>query len=297
MMASMIWPLAKFCVNHLHGQSNVSKSKVNKAAFVICRSYAPFKKSNPAPTSFTALKNNQIRYPVMRVVYKDKDTGENVHKILLREDALELALLYELDLVLGNVNHVRQYLFDFFHVFDRCNDTFLIPTLLVVRAVNESSDPPIARLEDFGKMMQKKNVKLKEIRVNQKARAVKEMSVGGGIDKHDLGIKMKKVIEFLAEGHPVRVFVTAKKHRLKTDPYCVEETTMKVLELVEDYVASVQQPENYSSMRKDFILNPKPKSEQQNAPKSASAAPKAPIVKIENDVNSEEQYPENEKVI
>lgn len=162
-----------------------------------------------------------------------------------------------------------------------------------MRTVNESTDPPIARLEDFGKMMQKKNVKLKEIRVNQKARAVKEMSVGGGIDKHDLGIKMKKVIEFLAEGHPVRVFVTVKKYRLKTDPYCVEETTMKVLELVEDYVASVQQPENFSNMRKDFILNPKPKPEQQNAPKST----KVPIVKVQRDVNSEEQHPKNGKVV
>jgi translation initiation factor IF-3 len=124
--------------------------------------------------------------------------------------------------------------------------------------VNGHVDPPIAKLEDYGHMMVKKYVKAKEIRLNQKARSLKEMFVGGGIDQHDLGIKMSKVIAFLEDGHPVRVFVTAKKNRLKVDPFCVEETTLKVLELVEDYVQSVQQPENATSMRKDFTLNPKP---------------------------------------
>ena len=162
-----------------------------------------------------------------------------------------------------------------------------------MRTVNDSTDPPIARLEDFGKMMQQKTVKLKEIKQNQKARALKEMFVGGGIDKHDLGIKMKKVIEFLGDGHPVRVFVTVKKYRIKTDPFCVEETTLKILELVEDYVASVQQPENFSNLRKDFTLNPKPKV-QPNVPNAASAnananSNKAPANKASNVIRSVEQ--------
>ena len=110
MMALKVWPIAKLCVNYLHGQSNVSKSNVNRAAFVISRSYGPFKRNDAAPVVVAALKNNQIRCPVMRVVYKDKDTGENAHKILPRDEALELALLYELDLVLGDVIHVRQLL-------------------------------------------------------------------------------------------------------------------------------------------------------------------------------------------
>ena len=136
--------------------------------------------------------------------------------------------------------------------------------------------------------MQQKTVKLKEIKQNQKARALKEMFVGGGIDKHDLGIKMKKVIEFLGDGHPVRVFVTVKKYRIKTDPFCVEETTLKILELVEDYVASVQQPENFSNLRKDFTLNPKPKV-QPNVPNTANAsasATKAPANKVSNVISS-----------
>ena len=109
--------------------------------------------------------------------------------------------------------------------------------------------------------MIKKKEKAKEIRINAKARSLKEMFIGGGIDKHDLGIKMKKVIEFLSNGHPVRIFVTAKKLRLKLEPFCVEETTMKVLEAVEEHVQSVQQPESATASRKDFTLNPKIKKE------------------------------------
>lgn len=121
MMALKFMPIAKICVNHLQGRSSVLKSNANWAAFVRRGIlYAPPKKNNPAPVA-TALKNFQIQCPVMRVVYKDKDTGVSTHKILNRDKALELALLYELDLVLGNVIHARQPLHSFFS-FDECNE-------------------------------------------------------------------------------------------------------------------------------------------------------------------------------
>ena len=120
-MALKFMPIVKICVNLLQGRSNVLKSNANWAAFVRRGIlYAPPKKNNPAPVA-TALKNFQIQCPVMRVVYKDKDTGVSTHKILNRDKALELALLYELDLVLGNVIHARQPLHSFFS-FDECNE-------------------------------------------------------------------------------------------------------------------------------------------------------------------------------
>lgn len=121
MMALKFMPIAKFCVNHLQGRSNVLKSNANRAAFVRRGIlYAPTKRNNPAPAAPTALKNFQIQCPVMRVVYKDKDTGASMHKILNRDKALELALLYELDLVLGNVVHARQTFYSFFSSY-KCN--------------------------------------------------------------------------------------------------------------------------------------------------------------------------------
>ena len=150
--------------------------------------------------------------------------------------------------------------------------------------VNLSADPPICRLENYGQLMVKKKERAKEIRVNAKARSLKEMFIGGGIDKHDLGIKMKKVIEFLSDGHPVRIFVTAKKLRLKIEPFCVEETTMKVLEAVEEHVQSVQQPESATSSRKDFTLNPKIKKVESPSHKK----------KIKNSEGNDNDKKENE---
>jgi translation initiation factor IF-3 len=98
--------------------------------------------------------------------------------------------------------------------------------------------------------------KKREIKVNQKSRGLKEIYIGGGIDPHDLGIKLRKVKEFLASGHPVKIAVTALKKALKNNPFCVEETTIKVLEEVEDSVASVQQGVS-SNTRKLFTLSPK----------------------------------------
>lgn len=154
---------------------------------------------------------------------------------------------------------------------------------MIAPLVNEQSNPPVCKLDDFGTVLKKEREKEKEKKVNQKARTLKEMFVGAGIDPHDLGIKMNKVKEFLAEGHPVKVrlcvapgngrcnlrlktvslrgvsqvVVTAKKLKMKANPLCVEETTMNVLEAVESHVSNVQQPDSSSPSRRDFTLNPK----------------------------------------
>jgi len=80
-----------------------------------------------------------------------------------------------------------------------------VPSPDVSLSVNGQSDPPVCKLDDFGSVLKKEREKEKEKKVHQKARTLKEMFVGAGIDPHDLGIKMNKVKEFLADGHPVKV--------------------------------------------------------------------------------------------
>jgi translation initiation factor IF-3 len=69
--------------------------------------------------------------------------------------------------------------------------------------VTASADPPVCKLENFGQILKIKREKQKEQKTNQKARSLKEMFFSGGIDAHDLGVKLAKVKEFLIEGHPV----------------------------------------------------------------------------------------------
>jgi hypothetical protein len=47
------------------------------------------------------LINRAIKYPSMRVVYEDKETGKSAWKILSRDEALEFAKAEDSDLILG----------------------------------------------------------------------------------------------------------------------------------------------------------------------------------------------------
>jgi hypothetical protein len=53
------------------------------------------------PGAGKIIKNEEIKFPKVRVVYKDPQTSENTHQILERKEALELARKLDLDLVLG----------------------------------------------------------------------------------------------------------------------------------------------------------------------------------------------------
>ena len=59
-------------------------------------------------------------------------------------------------------------------------------------------------------------------------------------------------------GHPVKVVVLAKKDILRRNPYAIDETTLKIVELVEDYVNTIKQGRASSAFRSDFLLSPKP---------------------------------------
>ena len=57
--------------------------------------------------------------------------------------------------------------------------------------------------------------KLKESKMQQKARSLKEMYLSAGIELRDFNTKMSKVKQFLASGHPVKISVLAKKFTKK----------------------------------------------------------------------------------
>lgn len=169
------------------------------------------------------IKNEEIQLATMRVVYKDIETGESEWKVLTRKEALSLAKKQSLDLIL----------------------------------VDAKSDPPVCRLANFGQMLMEKRSKEKEKKTSQKAKTLKEIYVSAGIDPHDLGIKLNKCKEFLEDGHQVKIVLTVTKVALSNNPLALDETTLKVLENIENHVGTVQQPPGANPMRKDFLLNPK----------------------------------------
>ena len=79
--------------------NNPTISRRLEVGSIIIRPYSPPKK---AVVTAVVLKNKDIRFPTMRVVYDDEITGKSTHKIFLRSEALEFAQSRKLDLVLGN---------------------------------------------------------------------------------------------------------------------------------------------------------------------------------------------------
>lgn len=70
--------------------------------------------------------------------------------------------------------------------------------------VSPNAEPPVCKVLDYGKWRYHEQKKLQEARKKQKIIQIKEVKLRPGIDPHDLGIKLKAVEKFLAEGDKVK---------------------------------------------------------------------------------------------
>lgn len=121
-----------------------------------------------AISKFTRL-NYEIRAPQLRVIDQDgKQLG-----ILSRAEALQIAADQELDLV----------------------------------EISPEANPPVAKVVDWGKYNYQRTKQLQKNKRNSKVLDVKQMRFGLKISEHDLGVKLKKVIDFLEAGHKVKITI------------------------------------------------------------------------------------------
>ncbi len=71
--------------------------------------------------------------------------------------------------------------------------------------VSPAASPPVCKILDYGKYKYEVQKKAHEARRKQKVIVVKEIKLRPTIDKHDLEIKMRHVLEFIEEGDKVRI--------------------------------------------------------------------------------------------
>jgi len=124
---------------------------------------------------FTRL-NEQIQAPNLRVIGDDgKQLG-----VLSRTEALAAAQEQGLDLV----------------------------------EISPEANPPVAKIVDWGKYNYQRTKQLQKNKRNAKVVDLKQMRFGLKIGDHDLGVKMRKITEFLDEGHKVKVAVIYRGREL-----------------------------------------------------------------------------------
>lgn len=113
--------------------------------------------------------NGEIRAPQLRVLDQDgKQLG-----ILSRNDALRAAEEQGLDLV----------------------------------EISADANPPVAKIVDWGKYNYQRTKQLQKNKRNAKALEVKQMRFGLKISEHDLGVKLRKVTDFLEAGHKAKLTI------------------------------------------------------------------------------------------
>jgi translation initiation factor IF-3 len=76
--------------------------------------------------------------------------------------------------------------------------------------VAPNADPPVCKIMDYGKFKYQESIRAKEARKKQGHQQVKEIRFGPKIGDHDYQTKRNRVIEFLEDGHRVKVSVRFK---------------------------------------------------------------------------------------
>ena len=73
--------------------------------------------------------------------------------------------------------------------------------------ISPNADPPVAKIVDWGKYNYQRTKQLQKNKKHAKTLEVKQMRFGLKISDHDLGVKLRKVTDFLETGHKVKISV------------------------------------------------------------------------------------------
>lgn len=73
--------------------------------------------------------------------------------------------------------------------------------------ISPNADPPVVKVIDWGKYQYQKMKELQKSRKNAKTVELKQIRMGLKIGTNDLEIKLRKIREFLAVGHKVKILI------------------------------------------------------------------------------------------
>ena len=73
--------------------------------------------------------------------------------------------------------------------------------------ISPNANPPVAKVVDWGKYQYQKIKEMQKNRRSNKATELKQMRFGLKIGANDLEIKLRKIREFLSEGHKVKILI------------------------------------------------------------------------------------------
>lgn len=108
--------------------------------------------------------------------------------------------------------------------------------------ISPNANPPVAKIIDWGKYNYQRTKQLQKNKRSAKALDLKQMRFGLKISDHDLGVKLKKVTDFLDAGHKVKITIFYRGRELahKEIGFTLAD---KVIESFGDKIAVDQKPQ------------------------------------------------------
>ncbi len=107
--------------------------------------------------------------------------------------------------------------------------------------ISPESDPPIAKITDWGKYNYRRTKQLQKNRKASKSAELKQIRFGLKIGDHDLQIKLNHTLKFLDEGHKVK-FTLFYRGREQAHKDIGFQLAQKVIDQLGDKITVDQQP-------------------------------------------------------
>jgi translation initiation factor IF-3 len=136
------------------------------------------------------------------------------------------------------------------------------------------ANPPVCRIMDYGKFKYEESQKAKESRRKASNFSIKEMKYRPKIGVGDFDTKTRKISEFLAEGHKVKVTIMFRGREVYHP-----ELGMKILDQVAQVVSPVGKVEaspKLDGRNMTMVLAPDRKAQQAHRSRPEPAAQAAP---------------------
>ena len=109
--------------------------------------------------------------------------------------------------------------------------------------ISPNSDPPVAKIMDYGKYKYEAQKKKSEARKKQSVIVVKEIKIRPGIEEHDYQVKMRSMNRFLGDGDKVKVTL-----RFRGREMAHHELGAKILDRVKEDLEEIAKVEQFPKM-------------------------------------------------
>lgn len=118
--------------------------------------------------------------------------------------------------------------------------------------ISPEANPPVAKIVDWGKYNYQRTKQLQKNKRNAKALEVKQMRFGLKISEHDLGVKLKKVIDFLEAGHKVKITIFYRGRELAHKDLGFKLADKVIADFGESVV--VEQAPQFAGRQLNFVI-------------------------------------------